>query len=133
MQTQKQSAVANGRHHHAASGAAQKLRNQICCDHDLSFLMEAHDGLSGAIAERAGFPDCGPRPLDFVLPRLSRRQRSVLDPAGRSFERMADSTAIRFWSTATAALATSTMRALRHGSSSNVALAALLEDKAFPR
>jgi hypothetical protein len=55
MQTQKQSVIANGRHHHAASGAADKLRNQISCNHELSFLMEAHDGLSGAIAERAGF------------------------------------------------------------------------------
>src|SRR5688572_31709233 len=49
------SVVANGRHHHAASGAADKLRNQISSNHELSFLMEAHDGLSGAIAERAGF------------------------------------------------------------------------------
>jgi len=55
MQPQEQSIVANGHHHHAASGAADKLRNQICCNHELSFLMEAHDGLSGAIAERAGF------------------------------------------------------------------------------
>jgi phosphoenolpyruvate phosphomutase len=55
MQTQEQSVATNGHHHHAASGAADKLRNQICCNHDLAFLMEAHDGLSGAIAERAGF------------------------------------------------------------------------------
>lgn len=55
MKPQKQAAVANGGHHHPASGAADKLRDQICCNEDLSFLMEAHDGLSGAIAERAGF------------------------------------------------------------------------------
>jgi phosphoenolpyruvate phosphomutase len=55
MQPQKQSIVANGHHHHATSQAAHKLRNQISCNHELSFLMEAHDGLSGAIAERAGF------------------------------------------------------------------------------
>ncbi|WP_146992808.1 phosphoenolpyruvate mutase [Bradyrhizobium macuxiense] len=31
------------------------LRAQICSSSELSFLMEAHDGLSAAIAERAGF------------------------------------------------------------------------------
>ncbi|OAF08766.1 phosphoenolpyruvate phosphomutase [Bradyrhizobium centrolobii] len=31
------------------------LRGQICSNSELSFLMEAHDGLSAAIAERAGF------------------------------------------------------------------------------
>ncbi|WGR96234.1 phosphoenolpyruvate mutase [Bradyrhizobium sp. ISRA443] len=31
------------------------MRSQICCSSELSFLMEAHDGLSAAIAERAGF------------------------------------------------------------------------------
>ncbi|WP_076866107.1 isocitrate lyase/phosphoenolpyruvate mutase family protein [Bradyrhizobium mercantei] len=30
-------------------------RSQVCCSGELSFLMEAHDGLSAAIAERAGF------------------------------------------------------------------------------
>ncbi|WP_439406459.1 phosphoenolpyruvate mutase [Bradyrhizobium sp. DASA03076] len=34
---------------------ADILRPQICFNDDLSFLMEAHDGLSGAIAQRAGF------------------------------------------------------------------------------
>ncbi|RXG85885.1 phosphoenolpyruvate mutase [Bradyrhizobium zhanjiangense] len=31
------------------------MRAEICCNSELSFLMEAHDGLSAAIAERAGF------------------------------------------------------------------------------
>ncbi|WP_456794062.1 phosphoenolpyruvate mutase [Bradyrhizobium sp. USDA 4506] len=31
------------------------MRSQVCCSGELSFLMEAHDGLSAAIAERAGF------------------------------------------------------------------------------
>ncbi|WP_027534438.1 isocitrate lyase/phosphoenolpyruvate mutase family protein [Bradyrhizobium sp. WSM3983] len=31
------------------------LRKQVCSNSELSFLMEAHDGLSAAIAERAGF------------------------------------------------------------------------------
>ena len=55
MQPQKQSVVANGHHHDVISRAGNRLRNQICCDHELAFLMEAHDGLSGAVAERAGF------------------------------------------------------------------------------
>jgi len=81
MQTQEQSAVANGHHHHAASGAAGKLRNQICCNHDLSFLMEAHDGLSGAIGACRFQGTLGVRPVHFVLARLPRRQRSLMDPA----------------------------------------------------
>jgi phosphoenolpyruvate phosphomutase len=53
---QTQSAVANGNHHHrAASRVADTLRSEICSNHELSFLMEAHDGLSAAVAERAGF------------------------------------------------------------------------------
>ncbi|WP_038379270.1 phosphoenolpyruvate mutase [Bradyrhizobium elkanii] len=31
------------------------LRAQVCCSSEISFLMEAHDGLSAAIAGRAGF------------------------------------------------------------------------------
>ncbi|MGY8668606.1 phosphoenolpyruvate mutase [Bradyrhizobium sp. UFLA05-109] len=31
------------------------LRALVCCNSELSFLMEAHDGLSAAIAKRAGF------------------------------------------------------------------------------
>jgi phosphoenolpyruvate phosphomutase len=52
---QTQSAVANGHHHRAASRVADALRSEICFNHELSFLMEAHDGLSAAVAERAGF------------------------------------------------------------------------------
>ena len=55
MQPQAQSVVTNGHHHHATSPVADKLRNQICHIHELSFLMEAHDGMSSAVAERAGF------------------------------------------------------------------------------
>jgi len=44
---QPQSAVANGNHHHnAASRVADTLRSEICSNRELSFLMEAHDGLS---------------------------------------------------------------------------------------
>ena len=53
---QPQSAVVNGHHHHsAASRVADRLRSEICSNRELSFLMEAHDGLSAAVAERAGF------------------------------------------------------------------------------
>src|SRR5258707_5780467 len=53
---QTQSAVANGNHHlRPASRVADTLRSEICSNHELSFLMEAHDGLSAAVAERAGF------------------------------------------------------------------------------
>ncbi|WP_449382500.1 isocitrate lyase/phosphoenolpyruvate mutase family protein [Bradyrhizobium sp. UFLA05-112] len=34
---------------------ADILRPQVCSNDDLSFLMDAHDGLPGAIAQRAGF------------------------------------------------------------------------------
>jgi phosphoenolpyruvate phosphomutase len=36
-------------------GASGRLRHMISSNHELSFLMEAHDGLSAAIAQRAGF------------------------------------------------------------------------------
>ena len=36
-------------------GASGRLRSMIGSNHQLSFLMEAHDGLSAAIAQRAGF------------------------------------------------------------------------------
>lgn len=43
-------------HAHSTAGAAgpSGLRGLICSD-ELAFLMEAHDGLSAAVAERAGF------------------------------------------------------------------------------
>jgi phosphoenolpyruvate phosphomutase len=41
--------------HRVASHSAAILRRQICSNRELSFLMEAHDGLSGAVAESAGF------------------------------------------------------------------------------
>jgi phosphoenolpyruvate phosphomutase len=55
MQLQTQPVTANGHHHHATSRVADVLREQICFNRELSFLMEAHDGLSSAIAERSGF------------------------------------------------------------------------------
>src|SRR3569833_4355578 len=41
--------------HRDGSRGTSSLREQICFSRELSFLMEAHDGLSGAIAEQAGF------------------------------------------------------------------------------
>lgn len=55
MQYQPRSAVANRPERSAGPSLSQELRAQICSEGDLSFLMEAHDALSGAIAKRAGF------------------------------------------------------------------------------
>lgn len=55
MQHQPQYVFDNGPHRWAVSSSAEKLRAQVCSNNELSFLMEAHDGLSGAIAKRAGF------------------------------------------------------------------------------
>jgi phosphoenolpyruvate phosphomutase len=43
------------RQHSVPSQSAAILRSQICSNRKLSFLMEAHDGLSGAIAASVGF------------------------------------------------------------------------------
>src|ERR1700741_3957835 len=55
MQPNARTQVANGSRQKAALNVADRLRNLICSNHELSFLMEAHDGLSVAIADRAGF------------------------------------------------------------------------------
>lgn len=55
MQDQSQSVLVNGSDQSADSSLAKMLRTQVCSSSELSFLMEAHDGLSAAIAERAGF------------------------------------------------------------------------------
>lgn len=55
MQYQPKSAVINRPERSAGSSLSQILRNAICSKTNLSFLMEAHDAISGAIAKRAGF------------------------------------------------------------------------------
>jgi phosphoenolpyruvate phosphomutase len=55
MDTQTTSVVPDVHLPRVAPGNANNLRWQICSNRQLSFLMEAHDGLSGAIAERVGF------------------------------------------------------------------------------
>lgn len=55
MQDQSQSVLVNSPDQSADSSLANMLRAQVCSSSELSFLMEAHDGLSAAIAERAGF------------------------------------------------------------------------------
>src|SRR6266850_6828060 len=111
MQPQEQSIVANGHHHQATSQAAEKLRNQIRCNHELSFLMEAHDGLSGAIAERAGFKGLWASGLSISC---SLGYRDANEASWTQLvdvvERMVDSTDLPVLSTAKAALAISTMR-----------------------
>ncbi|WP_342710052.1 phosphoenolpyruvate mutase [Bradyrhizobium sp. B124] len=54
MQDQSQSVLANGPDSTDISHS-ETLRAQVCSSSELAFLMEAHDGLSAAIAERAGF------------------------------------------------------------------------------
>lgn len=55
MQYQPHPAATNGPERRAGPLLSQMLRAEICCESTLSFLMEAHDALSGAIAKRAGF------------------------------------------------------------------------------
>jgi phosphoenolpyruvate phosphomutase len=55
MQSKARTEAANGSRHKTALNVADRLRGLVCSNHELSFLMEAHDGLSVAIAERAGF------------------------------------------------------------------------------
>ncbi|MGY3131147.1 phosphoenolpyruvate phosphomutase [Bradyrhizobium sp. USDA 4501] len=55
MQDQPHSILANHPERSADLSIAAQLRSEICSSSQLSFLMEAHDGLSAAIAERAGF------------------------------------------------------------------------------
>lgn len=69
MQDQSQSFLANGLDRCADSSFAEILRAEICSNPDLSFLMEAHDALSGAIAKQAGFKGLWRRA--YQLPALS--------------------------------------------------------------
>ncbi|RXH36627.1 phosphoenolpyruvate phosphomutase [Bradyrhizobium nanningense] len=55
MQYQPQAVRPNASHEYARPSPVEKLRDEICSNSELSFLMEAHDGLSARIAERAGF------------------------------------------------------------------------------
>ncbi|MGY2843685.1 phosphoenolpyruvate phosphomutase [Bradyrhizobium sp. USDA 4509] len=55
MQDHSDSPRAQGSHQRVEFSRADTLRREVCSSSELSFLMEAHDGLSAAIAERAGF------------------------------------------------------------------------------
>ncbi|WP_375779164.1 phosphoenolpyruvate mutase [Bradyrhizobium sp. ma5] len=55
MQDHSQPLLANGIDQPVDFSRADALRAEVCSSSELSFLMEAHDGLSAAIAERAGF------------------------------------------------------------------------------
>lgn len=54
MQHQPHPAATNVPERRAGSLLSQMLRAEICSRSTLSFLMEAHDALSGTIAKRAG-------------------------------------------------------------------------------
>lgn len=84
MQDQSQSVLVNGPDRSADSSLANTLRAQVCSSNELSFLMAAHDGLSAAIAERAEFKGLlASGPVNSLLPRIPRRQRSVMEPTRR--------------------------------------------------
>ncbi|MVT55547.1 phosphoenolpyruvate mutase [Bradyrhizobium yuanmingense] len=55
MQDQSSGVLADPIHQSTRSSLAEILRAEICNSRELSFLMEAHDGLSAAIAKRARF------------------------------------------------------------------------------
>ncbi|MBH5371000.1 phosphoenolpyruvate mutase [Bradyrhizobium glycinis] len=55
MQDHSPSVLAHGNNHSVDLTRTDALRAEVCSSSALSFLMEAHDGLSAAIAGRAGF------------------------------------------------------------------------------
>ncbi|MCC8957607.1 phosphoenolpyruvate mutase [Bradyrhizobium sp. Pear77] len=55
MHDQSHSALAKRADQSVDSSPSQRLRADVCSSSKLFFLMEAHDGLSAALAERAGF------------------------------------------------------------------------------
>lgn len=64
------------------SSRADTLRREVCSSTELPFLMEAHDGLSAAIAQRAGFKGLWAFGLSIACTLLSQKQSlSPLAPA----------------------------------------------------
>ncbi|MET4213835.1 hypothetical protein [Bradyrhizobium sp. LA2.1] len=57
MQQQPQSDLASGPDRRAGSSPSEMQRAQVCSTRNLPFLLEAHDGLSGAIDKHANFKD----------------------------------------------------------------------------
>ncbi|SDF49432.1 phosphoenolpyruvate mutase [Bradyrhizobium brasilense] len=55
MQKNSDSLLGGSRDRELDLSRADALRREVCSSENLSFLMEAHDGMSAAIAERAGF------------------------------------------------------------------------------
>nr|WP_036011931.1 phosphoenolpyruvate mutase [Bradyrhizobium yuanmingense] len=55
MQRQPQALRPTAAHQYTRPSTVERLRAEVCSNGDLSFLMEAHDGLSARIAERSGF------------------------------------------------------------------------------
>ncbi len=67
------------------------LRAQVCSSSELSFLMEAHDGLSAAIAERAGFKGLWASGLSIAC-SLGYRDANEASWSQLVVERIVDST-----------------------------------------
>lgn len=59
MQCQPQAVRPTAGRQCAQQSSVEMLRAQVCSNDELSFLMEAHDGLSATIAQRSGFKGSG--------------------------------------------------------------------------
>ncbi|MBB4374411.1 phosphoenolpyruvate phosphomutase [Bradyrhizobium sp. cir1] len=55
MQCQPEAVRPTAAHQYTRPSTVERLRAEVCSNGELSFLMEAHDGLSARIAERSGF------------------------------------------------------------------------------
>ncbi len=77
MKYQPQSARPNAGHQCTPPPPIEMLRAQVCSNGELSFLMEAHDGLSATIAQRSGFKGLWASGLSIAcsLARLIRKRR----------------------------------------------------------
>ena len=120
--------------HRTEARRTSRLR-QLLLQPELSFLMEAHNGLSAKVAEEAGFDGIwAQRAHDLGVVRRARQQRVVAGP--RSSTRPSSwrtRPPCRSSSTAIRATATSTTYAGWCASSSRSASpASAIEDKQFP-
>lgn len=95
MQHQPQYVFDNGPSRSAVSSSVEMLRALVCSNSELSFLMEAHDGLSAAIAKRAGFKGLWASGLSIAT---SLGYRDANEASWSQFvdvvERIVDSTAL---------------------------------------
>ncbi|MGJ5180257.1 phosphoenolpyruvate mutase [Bradyrhizobium oligotrophicum] len=135
MLTRPQSIRHAADHRPELATRAAVLREQICCNRDLSFLMEAHDGLSSAVAERAGFKGLWASGLSIAC-SLGYRDASeaswtqLIDVV----ERMVDSTDLPVLVDGDSGFGNfNNARILAHKLRQRGAAGVALEDKQFPK